>query len=226
MVEGRSEYYTVKEVRAHNKPDDLWVSFLGHVYDLTPVVSKHKEDGLVHPLIKAAGTDISHWFDEGTGEIKTYIDPTKNLKTFYVPQGRFLHVPPDEPDSDWNTDLGTPWWKDETLKVGKLSSSTRHVRVKNVLTGHEHVMEIPSEETIRQIRARYLVFNGHAASYTWKALKPNDEDVLAFQDLVMDFTLHDNGIVEDQPEFEVLGIDSDFHTPVIHLYYDDDLTVA
>ena len=59
-----------------------------------------------------------------------------------------------------------------------------------------------------------------------RKLKPNDEDVLAFQDLVMDLTLHDNGIVDDQPEFEVLGIDSDFHTPVIHLYYDDDLTVA
>ena len=225
---GRSEYYTAKEVSLHNKPNDLWVSFLGHVYDLTPVVKDQDtgEKGLVYPLLKCAGTDISHWFDEKTGDIKQYIDPIKNMKTYYVPQGRFVHVPPAEPVADWDNSFEVPWWKDITLKVGKLSACTRVIRVKNVLTGHEHSMEVPSEESVGQIRARYLEYNAHAASYTWKALKPDENKELKFNNLDMTLTLHDNGIADDQPTFETLGIASDFHTPVIHLYYDDDLTVA
>ena len=84
---GRSDYFTAKEVSMHNKPGDIWVSFLGSVYDLTPVVSKQtrelESDGssLVFPLIQCAGTDISHWFDEETGDIKKYVDPIKNMKT-------------------------------------------------------------------------------------------------------------------------------------------------
>jgi len=229
---GRSDYYTAKEVSMHNKPSDVWVSFLGNVYDLTSVVSSQsrelESDGssLVFPLIKCAGTDISHWFDETTGDIKKYVDPIKNMKTYYIPQGRFVHVPPAEPVSDWDNSFEVPWWKDATLKVGKLSASTRSLRVKNVLTGHEHLMEVPCEETVGQIRARYLEYNAHAASYTWKALKPNEEKELEFQNLDMTLNLQDNGIADDQPTFEALGISSDFHTPVIHLYYDDDLTVA
>ena len=226
---GRSDYYTAKEVSSHNKPSDLWVSFLGNVYDLSPVVSKQEkelEKGLVFPLLKCAGTDISHWFDESTGDIKKYTDPIKNMKTYYIPQGRFVHVPPSEPVSDWDNSFEVPWWKDISLKVGKLSACTRVIRVKNVLTGHEHSMEVPSEESVGQIRARYLEYNAHAASYTWKALKPDENKELQFQNLDMTLTLQDNGITDDQPTFEALGISSDFHTPVIHLYYDDDLTVA
>ena len=145
---------------------------------------------------------------------------------YSIPQGRFVHVPPAEPVSDWDNSFEVPWWKDTSLKVGKLSASTRNLRVKNVLTGHEHMMEVPSEETVGQIRARYLEYNAHAASYTWKALKPNNDKELEFQNLDHALTLQDNGIPDDQPTFESLGIASDFHTPVIHLYYDDDLTVA
>ena len=86
-VVGRSDYYTAKEVSMHNKPGDMWVSFLGNVYDLTSMVSKQERElefdgsSLVFPLVKIAGTDISHWFDEETGDIKKYVDPIKNMKT-------------------------------------------------------------------------------------------------------------------------------------------------
>ncbi len=33
-------------------------------------------------------------------------------------------------------------------------------------------MEVPQEETLGEIRRRYLALNAHAASYTWKALLP------------------------------------------------------
>jgi hypothetical protein len=29
----------------------------------------------------------------------------------YTPMGRFLHIPPPEPDADWVVDFDTPWWK-------------------------------------------------------------------------------------------------------------------
>ncbi len=38
----RPRYYTPNEVALHNTPDDLWTSFLGKVYDLTPLCEKHK----------------------------------------------------------------------------------------------------------------------------------------------------------------------------------------
>lgn len=38
----RMRYYTPYEVLAHNTYDDLWVSFLGMVYNLTPLSEKNK----------------------------------------------------------------------------------------------------------------------------------------------------------------------------------------
>lgn len=37
----RPKYYTPNEVNIHNTLKDLWVSFLGKVYDLTPMCEKH-----------------------------------------------------------------------------------------------------------------------------------------------------------------------------------------
>ena len=38
----RPKYYTPGEVAVHNTLEDIWVSFLGKVYDLTPLAEKHK----------------------------------------------------------------------------------------------------------------------------------------------------------------------------------------
>lgn len=38
---GRPRYFTPAEVAAHNTAEDLWVSFLGKVCDLTPLVSRY-----------------------------------------------------------------------------------------------------------------------------------------------------------------------------------------
>lgn len=42
----------------------------------------------------------------------------------------------------------------------------------------------------------------------------------------MEKTLEENGIVDDDVEFEKLGMTDDGYTPVIHIYYNDDLTIA
>lgn len=62
-------YYTPHEVSQHNVEDDLWVSFLGKVVNLTALAQAHKGNVLMRPIISAAGTDISHWFDERTKNV-------------------------------------------------------------------------------------------------------------------------------------------------------------
>lgn len=37
----RPKYYTPNEVSIHNTLKDIWVSFLGKVYDLTPLCKKY-----------------------------------------------------------------------------------------------------------------------------------------------------------------------------------------
>lgn len=38
----RPKYFTPAEVAAHNTAEDLWVSFLGKVCDLTPLMNRYK----------------------------------------------------------------------------------------------------------------------------------------------------------------------------------------
>ena len=57
-----AHYYTPAEVAVHNTHTDIWVSFLGSVFDLTRLVAEN-EGVLTQPIVKEAGNDISHWFD-------------------------------------------------------------------------------------------------------------------------------------------------------------------
>lgn len=88
----RPRYYTSNEVASHNTASDIWVSFLGFVYDLTKLVEEnsgsifHAEnrneicfvcsvrivlgDVLLKPILDVAGLDISHWFDPRTRDVR------------------------------------------------------------------------------------------------------------------------------------------------------------
>ncbi|KAF8069615.1 hypothetical protein HT031_001732 [Scenedesmus sp. PABB004] len=158
-------YFTPYEVAAHSTPTDCWLSFLGAVYDVTTLIRDHPGP-LIEPMLAAAGTDVSHWFDPATGDVCSRVDPDTQLVVPYCPQGTFLHVPPIAPTTTYDCSAAVPWWRDVTLQVGLLSARTRLVRVVNVLTEQEDTLEVPDEETLRQ---RYLALNAHAGSYTWKA---------------------------------------------------------
>mmetsp|Transcript_39741 Transcript_39741/g.118271 ORF Transcript_39741/g.118271 Transcript_39741/m.118271 type:complete len:226 (+) Transcript_39741:152-829(+) len=218
-------YYTPYEVAKHNLPDDCWVSFLGGVYDITKLL-KDNPGKLIEPLIKAAGKDISHWFNPKTKDLKTHICPVTNLERYYTPMGRFVHVPPAEPMANWDTSFGVPWWKDKAYFIGQLSAKTRVVRIKNVLTEQEDTVEVPSEEAVVEIRERYLDINWHAKSYTWKSLVKQPQGGFAFAELDMNKTLEENGVPDEKAEFEDDHIPQDFYVPVLHVYWNDDLTVA
>jgi len=213
-------YFTPAEVELRNSPHDCWMSWLGDVYNLTSLVEEMQGNPLIGPLLRNAGKDISHWFDRKTRDLKTHINPLTGVSCPYTPEGRFLHVPPPLPRSDWSTveGGGTPWWMNkEEYCVGRLSQKTRKLRIVNTLTKDEHVLEVCSEETLSAIQDRYMAYNSHAKGYMWKRLS-----VL----LDMSLTLEQNGIKDESSVFETLGIDEDQWLPVIHLYFSDDLTVA
>lgn len=213
----RPSFFTPGEVSLHNTIRDIWVSYLGKVYNLTPLCEEYSGDVLLKPIIGNAGKDISHWFDEKTGDIRTHIDKKTGIRKYYTPLGRFVHVPPPLPYSDWANDFGRPWWKDNKYEVGVLSSKTRFIRIVNTLTSQEHSIEVCSEENMEEILQRYLKYNAHAKSYTWK-----------YDGLPLDMkrTLEENGIVDQDEQFYELSMDYEQWTPGIHLYFNDDLTEA
>ena len=86
-----------------------------------------------------------------------------------------------------------------------------------MLTKHDDTLEVASEESINEILDRYLELNIHAASYTWKRLG---------KVLDMSQTLEENGIPDETDELLELGIDLEDYIPAIHLYFNDDLTIA
>lgn len=228
MVRGgpSRRYYLPYEVAQHNTAMDCWVSFLGQVLDITPLLRDYPGT-ISEPLIKEAGKDISHWFDAKTRDVKLSICPVTNLQRYHTPMGRFPHIPPIEPVGNWDTSYGIPWWKDKKYLIGSLSSKVRVVRIKNVLTNQEGMVEVPREETMAEIRERYLEINSHARSYTFKSLILSAEDgSLQFQELDLNKTLQENKVPDESAIFEDLEIPADFYIPVIHAYWNDDLTEA
>ena len=103
-----------------------------------------------------------------------------------------------------------------------------------MLTKDEHVLEVCSEETLGQIRARYLSRNAHAHSYTWKHLRRvldmnktlEGFNISHSHSSLWLFTFAENGIPDEDAEFEELGLDRDEYIPTLHLYFNDDLTEA
>nr|CCA24613.1 cytochrome b5like protein putative [Albugo laibachii Nc14] len=204
-------YFTPRQVAEHNTAEDCWITLFHHVYDISELIQA-SPGALTQPLVLHAGKDISHWFDPKTRDIHTCMDPFTNSKTLFYPYGRFLHV---ESPVD-----SVPWWKRKTFIIGSLTKNPRSIGIINTLTQQQHELEICWEETIEEIQARFLKYNAHARSYTWKHLL---DDV--FVPLRMSETLEQNGIVDESLVLERLGLDERTYKPILLLYFNDDLTV-
>ncbi len=107
------------------------------------------------------------------------------------------------------------------LPIQQLTKKPRLIKVANMLTRTEDVINTCVEETINNIRDRYLEFNKHCGSYTWKALIDDE-----FVDLKMEETLESNGVIDETDKFTSLGLNDDFYIPTLHIYFNDDLTDA
>lgn len=95
------------------------------------------------------------------------------------------------------------------------------IRIVNMLTKTEDTINTCCEETLADIRDRYIEYNAHGSSYTWKSLV-NDECII----LKMNLTLEENGIVDESEKFVSLGINDDYYIPTLNIYFNDDLTYA
>jgi len=78
-------------------------------------------------------------------------------------------------------------------------------------------VKVCTEESINEILQRYLPYNAHAGSYTWK---------YDGQNLDMTTTLSDNDIEDEDEKFYDLRIDDREFLCTLHVYYNDDLTEA
>ena len=72
------DYYTPAEVAKHNQYNDCWVSKFNKVYDLTLLLQDNSGKPECDPIVLAAGTDISHWFDRETNNV-SFQQPTDLL---------------------------------------------------------------------------------------------------------------------------------------------------
>ena len=59
-------FYLPSEVSEHCSSDNCWVSKFSKVFDLTKLITENQGSTLADPIVLAAGTDISHWFDPAT----------------------------------------------------------------------------------------------------------------------------------------------------------------
>lgn len=153
-----------------------------------------------------------------TEPLTTYVVAKRHHRTPILLRAALTHLCSTH---SWATDFGKAWWLSDKYCIGKLSRKTRFVRCVNTLTGQSDLLEVCSEETLEEVQARYIEFNRHAPSYTWKALFDG-----AFRPLDMTLTLEENGVADDSEELAMLNMDPDEHIPVLHLYFNDDLTVA
>lgn len=208
-------YYMPSEVAQHNTPEDCWLSWFGEVYDISPILEDNK--GIdTKPFVDSAGQDITHWFDPETRNLRERFGDDL-VRLSFTPLGDVLHKPPAEPRSNWANDFAEPWWRDTTFRIASLSQKQRQIRIVNTLTHQEHVITVCVEETCGEILERYLDYNKHAGSYTWKRLG---------NILDMNLTLDENGVVDESEALTELGLPDDYYVPALHLYFNDDLTIA
>uniref|UniRef100_A0A1B6FRZ1 Cytochrome b5 domain-containing protein 1 n=1 Tax=Cuerna arida TaxID=1464854 RepID=A0A1B6FRZ1_9HEMI len=208
-------YFTPKEVVVHNTPDDCWVSFLGIVRDLTPLVRQYEGTKEIKPILAYAGKDISHWFDPRTGDIVHRIHPVTGVRVPYAPHGPVPHVLLEAPTTEWMPLHNIPWWFNPAYVVGYVTRAARYVRIMNVLAKTKVVTEVCSEDTLERILERHLMRNSHSESYTWKS---------EGRVLNMKLTLDQNGIPDPIPRLRAVSLPDDYFIPCLMLYFNDDLT--
>ena len=148
----KKRYYTLADVKRHNRSVDMWVVLFDQVLDLTKTIQTNFTSGLCKPLIDYAGKDVTHWFSRKTGEPKTRVNPDNGYTEYYFPDGRFLHCPDSIPETrdlelnmgstETETNIEVPWWRDRNLVLGKLTQRSRKIRIINMLTHQEDIIEV------------------------------------------------------------------------------------
>jgi hypothetical protein len=123
----KQRYFTSEEVSHHNTANDCWITLFGEVYNLTDIIQENISNSLTAPLIEAAGTDITFWFDSSSREPRVRVNCQTGQREFYCPAGKYLHI---------ETEGEVKWWKDSKNIIGKLTKKQKKIKIMNMINDH------------------------------------------------------------------------------------------
>uniref|UniRef100_A0A182NNZ7 Cytochrome b5 domain-containing protein 1 n=1 Tax=Anopheles dirus TaxID=7168 RepID=A0A182NNZ7_9DIPT len=177
----RTKYYLPDEVVIHNDPTSAWVIVHGTVFDVTPLFSTSAKKASLRKtlqwLLALAGKDLSSFFHNN-------LDPIERTNR----NGE--RVPVFVPCLERNPATRLYWYKDPALVIGRITFHPCPVKIINTLTFHATEMIVCYEDTIGDVREKYLRYNDNAKQYEWR--KDLSEGMEAGM-LRMDQTLTENG---------------------------------
>ncbi|XP_040170314.1 cytochrome b5 domain-containing protein 1 [Anopheles arabiensis] len=177
------KYFLRDEVVIHNEATSAWVIVHGTVIDITPLFAAAERKTSLQKktlqwLLALAGQDLSSFFHNN--ELTPIERTNRNGE----------RVPIFVPCLERNPATQLYWYRDPALVIGRITFHPCPVKIINTLTFHETEMIVCYEDTIGDVREKYLRYNDNACRYEWrKDLSMGSETGL----LRMDKTLTENG---------------------------------
>jgi hypothetical protein len=119
--------------------------------------------------------------------------------------------------------------------IGEITKQERKLRIINTLTRTILKMKVCEEDTIYDIQTKYLHFNSHFGSYTWKKYGPNvycisNQNLSSSSLFIVFFKFKHNcsGFLTLNNTLTENGLFFNLSDPVdtIWLYFNDDFTVG
>ena len=215
IAKSLKRFFIKEDLKKHCLVNDGWVTIQGDVIDVTSVIKSNRSKKGVENIIKYLGNDMSHLF-KGASKDPYIRNPILSEELANNDKNYILHFPVHYINDKSTLDV-TPWYKDRSLIIGKMSKKEIKILITNILTYQEEYLVVPVEETLDEICNRYLDCNFHARSYTWKDINENV--------LNMNLTLIENNLISDLEALEYMEIPDEFKpVPAIYLFFNDDLT--
>ncbi|XP_053663431.1 cytochrome b5 domain-containing protein 1 [Anopheles marshallii] len=154
------KYFLRDEVVIHNDETSAWVIVHGVVIDTTPLFTAagHKTTlkKTLQWLLAFAGQDLSLFFHNN--ELTPIERTNRNGE----------RVPVFVPCLERNPATQRCWYRDPALVIGRITFHPCPVKIINTLTFHETEMIICYEDTIGDVREKYLRYNDNAKQYEWR----------------------------------------------------------
>lgn len=202
----RSGWFTAEDLAAGELRGAVYLVLFGRVFDLQERVARGVPGRAVRFWRELIGQSVDRFFNSRTG-CPAQCHPLLALETRSPTQAELGLAAAGE----------SPWWAEEGLRAGRLSSGEIDVRIVNTLTFEEQRLRVPGEESLAEIADRYLFFNAHALSYTWKDVEGRKLDMAG--------TLGDNGLLAGLAEEAGLLLPAEERLqPLLLLHFNDDLT--
>uniref|UniRef100_A0A182K3F8 Cytochrome b5 heme-binding domain-containing protein n=1 Tax=Anopheles christyi TaxID=43041 RepID=A0A182K3F8_9DIPT len=189
------KYFLRDEVVIHNEEASAWVIVHGTVIDITPLFAATERKTSLQKKVLCLMTILSlrnmlQWLLAFAGQDLSSFFHNKELTPIERTNRNGERVPVFVPCLERNPATQRYWYRDPALVIGRLTFHPCPVKIINTLTFHETEMIICYEDTIGDVREKYLRYNDNAYQYEWR------KDLCVGSNagmLQMDKTLTENG---------------------------------